>query len=74
MVDFKFKCLTLRHAHDRDANNLKSYLSSKCRKSFIMNLCSSKAQMSFIKSSILLAGLGLILQMVLQEELEDHAI
>ena len=39
-----------------------------------MNLCSSKAQMSFIKSSILLAGLGLILQMVLQEELEDHAI
>ena len=76
MVDFKFKCLTLRHtlAHDRDANNLKSYLSSKCRKSFIMNLCSSKAQMSFIKSFILLAGLGLILQMVLQEELEDHAI
>ena len=39
-----------------------------------MNLCSSKAQMSFIKSFILLAGLGLILQMVLQEEVEDHAI
>ena len=34
----------------RDANNLRSFLSSKCRKSFIMNLCSFKCQMSFIKS------------------------
>ena len=39
-----------KHLYDRDANDLKSYLSSKCQKSFIMNLCSSKAQMSFIKS------------------------
>ena len=40
-----FKCF-----YDIDANNLKSYLSSKCQKSFVMNLCSSKCQMSFIKS------------------------
>ena len=39
-----------RHLYDRDANNLRSYLSSKCHKSFIMNLCSFKCQMSFIKS------------------------
>jgi len=39
-----------KRLYDKDANNLKSYLSSKCLKSFIMNLCSSKAQMSFIKS------------------------
>ena len=39
-----------KRLYDRDANNLKSYLSSNCLKSFIMNLCSSKREMNFIKS------------------------
>ena len=65
---------TFKRLYGRDVNNLKSYLSSKCQKSFIMNLCSTKCQNEFYKKLLFFRQDWIFLQMVLQEELEEHAI